>query len=110
MHQLNLYLGVYDYLTSSVIRWPKRADELFVQHLVHFSFVKQIKHFPKKNLPNLRISLSIHKFVIFDLLLFILTHCNSFFIHSGSLITIVSQPSKCLKFMTFREGCFVICN
>ena len=21
---------------------------------------------------------------------------------------IVSQPSKCLKFMTFREGCFVI--
>ena len=22
--------------------------------------------------------------------------------------TIVSQPSKCLKFMTFREGCFVI--
>ena len=24
--------------------------------------------------------------------------------------TIVSQPSKCLKFMTFREGCFVIHN
>ena len=24
------------------------------------------------------------------------------------LTTIVSQPSKCLKFMTFREGCFVI--
>ena len=24
--------------------------------------------------------------------------------------TIVSQPSKCLKFMTFREGCFVIRN
>ena len=23
---------------------------------------------------------------------------------------IVSQPSKCLKFMTFREGCFVILN
>ena len=23
-------------------------------------------------------------------------------------IYIVSQPSKCLKFMTFREGCFVI--
>ena len=23
-------------------------------------------------------------------------------------IAIVSQPSKCLKFMTFREGCFVI--
>ena len=23
---------------------------------------------------------------------------------------IVSQPSKCLKFMTFREGCFVIRN
>ena len=23
---------------------------------------------------------------------------------------IVSQPSKCLKFMTFQEGCFVICN
>ena len=22
--------------------------------------------------------------------------------------TIVSQPSKCLEFMTFREGCFVI--
>ena len=21
--------------------------------------------------------------------------------------TIVSQPSKCLKFMTFREGCFI---
>ena len=25
-------------------------------------------------------------------------------------IAIVSQPSKCLKFMTFREGCFVIRN
>ena len=25
-------------------------------------------------------------------------------------IPIVSQPSKCLKFMTFREGCFVISN
>ena len=24
--------------------------------------------------------------------------------------TIVSQPSKCLKFMTCREGCFVIRN
>ena len=24
--------------------------------------------------------------------------------------TIVSQPSKCLKFMTFLEGCFVIRN
>ena len=24
------------------------------------------------------------------------------------LQAIVSQPSKCLKFMTFREGCFVI--
>ena len=24
--------------------------------------------------------------------------------------TIVSQPNKCLKFMTFREGCFVIRN
>ena len=24
--------------------------------------------------------------------------------------SIVSQPSKCLKFMTFREGCFVIRN
>ena len=24
--------------------------------------------------------------------------------------TIVSQLSKCLKFMTFREGCFVIYN
>ena len=24
--------------------------------------------------------------------------------------TIVSQPSKCLKFTTFREGCFVISN
>ena len=48
MHQLNLYLDVYDDLTSSaVIRWPKRVDELFVQHLPHFSFVKQIKHFPK---------------------------------------------------------------
>ena len=23
-------------------------------------------------------------------------------------VTIVSQPSKCLKFMTFREGCFGI--
>ena len=23
-------------------------------------------------------------------------------------LTIVSQPSKCLKFMTFREGLFVI--
>ena len=23
-------------------------------------------------------------------------------------MTVVSQPSKCLKFMTFREGCFVI--
>ena len=23
-------------------------------------------------------------------------------------MAIVSQPSKCLKFMTFREGCFVI--
>ena len=23
---------------------------------------------------------------------------------------IVSQPSECLKFMTFREGCFVIRN
>ena len=27
-----------------------------------------------------------------------------------SVVTIVSQPSKGLKFMTFREGCFVICN
>ena len=27
--------------------------------------------------------------------------------HTSSL-AIVSQPSKCLKFMTFREGCFVI--
>ena len=27
-----------------------------------------------------------------------------------SLSTIVSQPSKWLKFMTFREGCFVMCN
>ena len=26
------------------------------------------------------------------------------------IYTIVSQPSKCLKFMTFREGCFVIRN
>ena len=25
-------------------------------------------------------------------------------------ISILSQPSKCLKFMTFREGCFVIRN
>ena len=25
-------------------------------------------------------------------------------------ISIVSQPSECLKFMTFREGCFVIRN
>ena len=24
--------------------------------------------------------------------------------------TIVSQPSKCLKFMIFWEGCLVICN
>ena len=27
-----------------------------------------------------------------------------------SRTSIVSQPSKCLKFMTFREGCFVIRN
>ena len=27
-----------------------------------------------------------------------------------SVMAIVSQPSKCLKFMTVREGCFVICN
>ena len=27
-----------------------------------------------------------------------------------SLIAIVSQLSKCLKFMTFQEGCFVIRN
>ena len=26
----------------------------------------------------------------------------------GFMETIVSQPSKCLKFMTFQEGCFVI--
>ena len=26
------------------------------------------------------------------------------------LVTIVLQPSKCLKFMAFREGCFVIRN
>ena len=25
---------------------------------------------------------------------------------SKSPVTIVSKPSKCLKFMTFREGCF----
>ena len=25
-------------------------------------------------------------------------------------VSIVSQPSKCLKFMTFREGCFIIYN
>ena len=24
--------------------------------------------------------------------------------------SVVSQLSKCVKFMTFREGCFVICN
>ena len=24
------------------------------------------------------------------------------------IISIESQPDKCLKFMTFREGCFVI--
>ena len=29
---------------------------------------------------------------------------------SGLTSTIVLQPSKCLKFMTFREGCFVIRN
>ena len=28
----------------------------------------------------------------------------------NNLISIVSQLSKCLKFMTFREGCFVIRN
>ena len=33
--------------------------------------------------------------------------CRDFLIES-SIITIVSQPGKCLKFMTFREGCFVI--
>ena len=27
---------------------------------------------------------------------------------TNEIISIVSQPSKCLKFMTFREGCFVI--
>ena len=27
-----------------------------------------------------------------------------------SPLAIVSQPSKCLKFTTFWEGCFVICN
>ena len=27
---------------------------------------------------------------------------------SATIKAIVSQPSKCLKFMTFREGCFVI--
>ena len=27
-----------------------------------------------------------------------------------SVLLIVSQLSKCLKFMTFREGCFVIHN
>ena len=30
----------------------------------------------------------------------------SFLVKIG--MSIVSQPSKCLKFMTFREGCFVI--
>ena len=29
---------------------------------------------------------------------------------AASEMTIVSQLSKCLKFMTFREGCFVIRN
>ena len=29
---------------------------------------------------------------------------------ADKLLTIVSQPSKCLKFMTFREGYFVIRN
>ena len=28
--------------------------------------------------------------------------------NQGIVTSIVSQPSKCLKFMTFREGCFVI--
>ena len=32
------------------------------------------------------------------------------FFQKIDLDTIVSQPSKCLKFMTFREGCFVIRN
>ena len=27
-----------------------------------------------------------------------------------SIVSIVSQPSKCLKFLTFREGYFVIRN
>ena len=31
-------------------------------------------------------------------------------LENSSLHSIVSQPSKCLKFMTFREGCFVIRN
>ena len=30
------------------------------------------------------------------------------FVWVESVFIIVSQPSECLKFMTFREGCFVI--
>ena len=52
------YLDVYDDLASSVIQWPKRVEKLFVQHLLHFSFVKRIKHFPRKQTyRTLRISL-----------------------------------------------------
>ena len=29
---------------------------------------------------------------------------------SNSIMYIVSQPSKCLEFCTFREGCFIISN
>ena len=66
----------------------KTVDEPFVQHLLHFSFVKQIKPFSKKQTyRTLRISLSIRKFVSFDLLLFILTCCNSFFTQCGSFLT-----------------------
>ena len=51
MHQLNLYLDVYDDLTASAIRWLKRVDEIFV---LHFSFVNRFEQFPKKNLQDFK--------------------------------------------------------
>ena len=33
---------------------------------------------------------------------------ESFAVTNMTTVALVSQPSKCLKFMTFREGCFVI--
>ena len=76
----------------------EKSRQAFFHHL---SFIQRITHFPKtQTCRTLKISFNIHKFVIFDLLLFILTHCNSF------LLVLI----RCNSFLTCCDLFLTRCN